>query len=318
MVRYIRKDELHHSGTKGMKWGQRLYQYKDGTYTPLGRIHYGIGINKKELTGAERIAETVKAVRDTAAGYGLVKYKEHKKVIKGNKRHIKADQRRAEKAYAMRQEIKAKAKAEKEKAKALYAEKKAENERKLKEQQEARAKKRAEEAEQKALFKLEKEKQKEENKNEKQSEKNMNKAKTDRFENFSDDELRRYTERVKLEQEANEARVTSMLQRLGAPARIVETLASYGNAGLQAYNAYTNFSDALKRHKDENVPKIDSPIQATAKDLMNDFMKLYSTGALKDPITSSEYRAELSQVTSTLEAAAKVFEMAEGRYRPKQ
>jgi len=28
--------ELYHSGKKGMKWGQRKYQNKDGTWTPLG------------------------------------------------------------------------------------------------------------------------------------------------------------------------------------------------------------------------------------------------------------------------------------------
>lgn len=31
---------LYHSGKKGMKWGLRLYQNKDGSLTPLGRIHY--------------------------------------------------------------------------------------------------------------------------------------------------------------------------------------------------------------------------------------------------------------------------------------
>ena len=31
---------FRHSGVRGMKWGQRLYQYKDGSLTPLGRIHY--------------------------------------------------------------------------------------------------------------------------------------------------------------------------------------------------------------------------------------------------------------------------------------
>jgi hypothetical protein len=35
--------ELFHSGTKGMKWGKRLYQYEDGSLTPLGRSHYGVG-----------------------------------------------------------------------------------------------------------------------------------------------------------------------------------------------------------------------------------------------------------------------------------
>ena len=37
MIQYY----LCHSGTRGMKWGRRLYQYKDGSLTPLGRIHYG-------------------------------------------------------------------------------------------------------------------------------------------------------------------------------------------------------------------------------------------------------------------------------------
>lgn len=36
-------NELYHSGRKGMRWGRRLYQNEDGSLTPLGRIHYGIG-----------------------------------------------------------------------------------------------------------------------------------------------------------------------------------------------------------------------------------------------------------------------------------
>lgn len=36
-------DSVSHSGTKGMKWGIRRYQNEDGSYTPLGREHYGIG-----------------------------------------------------------------------------------------------------------------------------------------------------------------------------------------------------------------------------------------------------------------------------------
>lgn len=34
---------LSHHGVKGMKRGVRQYQNKDGSLTPEGRIHYGIG-----------------------------------------------------------------------------------------------------------------------------------------------------------------------------------------------------------------------------------------------------------------------------------
>lgn len=32
---------LRHEGKKGMHWGERHYQYEDGSLTPLGYIHYG-------------------------------------------------------------------------------------------------------------------------------------------------------------------------------------------------------------------------------------------------------------------------------------
>lgn len=38
----IQTDELYHHRTKGSKNGQRLYQYPDGSLTPLGYEHYGI------------------------------------------------------------------------------------------------------------------------------------------------------------------------------------------------------------------------------------------------------------------------------------
>ena len=44
-------NELYHHGTKGMSWGKRLYQYKDGSLTPLGRLRYG---NKTNMRAAEK------------------------------------------------------------------------------------------------------------------------------------------------------------------------------------------------------------------------------------------------------------------------
>ena len=35
--------ELYHHGIKGQKHGKRRYQYPDGSLTPEGREHYGIG-----------------------------------------------------------------------------------------------------------------------------------------------------------------------------------------------------------------------------------------------------------------------------------
>lgn len=62
-------DELYHHGTKGQKWGRRLYQNEDGSLTPLGRIHYGVG-NAIKTTG-EVLGKSGKAMAD----YVVKKYK---------------------------------------------------------------------------------------------------------------------------------------------------------------------------------------------------------------------------------------------------
>lgn len=40
---YCYSDELYHHGVKGQKWGERNYQYEDGSLTPAGRDRYGYG-----------------------------------------------------------------------------------------------------------------------------------------------------------------------------------------------------------------------------------------------------------------------------------
>lgn len=72
---------LAHSGVKGQKWGVRRYQNLDGSYTPLGREHYGVGLPRGErkepnaatraaratgralASGGRGVANTVKGVR---------------------------------------------------------------------------------------------------------------------------------------------------------------------------------------------------------------------------------------------------------------
>ena len=41
----VRSDELYHHGVKGMHWGVRRYQNKDGSLTPAGKKRYGYGEN---------------------------------------------------------------------------------------------------------------------------------------------------------------------------------------------------------------------------------------------------------------------------------
>jgi hypothetical protein len=66
MENYIYTDKLRHSGTKGMKWYQRLYQNYDGSLTPLGRLRYGVGPARKSSGGQTGASATTK--KKTSSG----------------------------------------------------------------------------------------------------------------------------------------------------------------------------------------------------------------------------------------------------------
>ena len=63
---------LAHHGIKGQKWGVRRYQYEDGTYTPLGREHYGFEkVSQSSIIKAKinEIANSGKLISKTAKSY---------------------------------------------------------------------------------------------------------------------------------------------------------------------------------------------------------------------------------------------------------
>ena len=58
-------DELIHYGRKGQKWGVRLFQNKDGSLTPAGRIRYGKNGPPTRKSGKELLKENTVNMKKT-------------------------------------------------------------------------------------------------------------------------------------------------------------------------------------------------------------------------------------------------------------
>lgn len=58
MWEYNYDSQMFHSGVKGMKWGHRLYQNKDGSLTALGRLRYGRKDAKRKAAAAKPKTKT--------------------------------------------------------------------------------------------------------------------------------------------------------------------------------------------------------------------------------------------------------------------
>ena len=71
--------ELYHAGVKGMKWGQRLYQNKDGSLTPLGRHRY----NKQKNAAIKKRQATLAAKKKAAEDEAAAKEKRAKDIESG-------------------------------------------------------------------------------------------------------------------------------------------------------------------------------------------------------------------------------------------
>lgn len=86
--------ELRHSGVKNQKWGVRRYQNLDGSLTPLGRIHYGVGERVKKS------AQAISEMRAARAEKNREKYlRKHPEKMTDEELKTYTERVRAEKAY---------------------------------------------------------------------------------------------------------------------------------------------------------------------------------------------------------------------------
>lgn len=73
-----------HSGVKNQKWGQRRYQNEDGSLTPEGRIHYGVGQPRDKKSNVTIFKRKKKVKKEKPV-------KEEKKKSKDLEKQLKED-----------------------------------------------------------------------------------------------------------------------------------------------------------------------------------------------------------------------------------
>lgn len=105
----LKKTAIVHSRTKGSKNGVRLYQYEDGSLTPLGRIHYGVGkardAAKEEIKDHLKIATSGNSAEKNAAKAQLNEHRSERAKERDDQESVDKFDKRAEKFRSKEQKI---------------------------------------------------------------------------------------------------------------------------------------------------------------------------------------------------------------------
>lgn len=91
---------LAHHGVTGQKWGERRYQNKDGSLTPLGRIHWGIGQARTAVSNKLKTRKSFRLEADSEKRKRL-KLKAEKKEENKKLKLQKAEEAKQKKAEAV-------------------------------------------------------------------------------------------------------------------------------------------------------------------------------------------------------------------------
>ncbi len=131
MVNYIVDGELYHHGIKGQRWGDRNYQYEDGSLTPEGRRRYygSAGQNRFRFGDAKSKPKT-KEEKEMAKADSAYRVERHKaKMERKTQEALNKERIKKEQSNAKRNAIISKLKGNKSSAKVKEADSESEEKR---------------------------------------------------------------------------------------------------------------------------------------------------------------------------------------------
>lgn len=109
-------EQLQHAGVRGMKWGIRRYQYKDGSLTPAGRKHYNQEVSRLKAK-TQKVKEKEKVASNKAKTQAKFdKLEEKKQKLKEREDALKNKNKEAKKQAKDVKEAEKAKKSEEEKA----------------------------------------------------------------------------------------------------------------------------------------------------------------------------------------------------------